>query len=40
MFIDDYDYFGQGPAEFREAVVPKCTLTAWGPAVHFLTLSS
>lgn len=26
MFIDDYDYFGQCPAEFREAVVHKCTL--------------
>jgi len=28
MFVNDYDYFGQCPAEFREAVVHKCTLTA------------
>lgn len=32
MFTDDYDYFGQCPAEFREAVVHKCTLiNSFGP---------
>lgn len=38
MFTDDYVYFGQCAAEFREAVVHKCTLiNSLGPSHGHIT---